>query len=395
MRTANKGEWSELYAFIKLLNDGKVYAADANVEKLENIYFPIIKLIREEQDDVTADYYTGSRIKIYKNGQLIEEICNDTLSAPVEKLYQKILEGGSAGAFEIEMAEPLMDSLHITKVKAASADKKDITLQIHDINTGFEPIVGFSVKSDIGNPPTLLNAGKNTRFIYKITGITDKEMELINAIDKSVAKEYMVERMHELFELSSSVTYYGMKSDVFEDNLIMIDSSLPELYGNMVLNHFNLITDKVYDCGLLCEMLEMTNPLNYRKKGVYKYKFKKLLAAAALGMTPGKEWDGLDNASGGYIIIKKDGDVVCYHLYNRNFFEEYLYRNTQFDRPSASRHDYGYVYKEDGQYFIDLNVQIRFKSIATATKEICSDDSMMSRMKLYASKIARIIEEKQ
>ena len=107
-------------------------------------------------------------------------------------------------------------------------------------------------------------------------------------------------------------------------------------------------------------------------------------------MTPGTEWDGLDNASGGYIIIKKDGDIVCYHLYNRNFFEEYLYRNTQFDRPSASRHDYGYIYKENGKYFIDLNVQIRFKSITAAAKDLRSEDARMGRIALYAKKISEM-----
>lgn len=395
MHSANKGEWSELYAFIKLLRDGKVYAADENVEKIDNIYFPIIKLIREEQTGVTTDYHPGTKIRIFKNGELIDEINGADLDEPVETLYQKIFEGGNAGAFEIKEAELLMDSLHLTKVKAASADKKDMTLQIHDINTGFEPIVGFSVKSDIGNPPTLLNAGKNTRFVYEIIGITDTDMEAINAIDKTVAKEYMVERMNSLFKQNVSVKYCGMKSEVFEDNLIMIDSRLPELYGSMILNHFKHIADKVYDCGLLCEMLEKDNSLNFRKKGIYKYKFKKLLCAAALGMTPGTEWDGLDNASGGYIIIKKDGDIVCYHLYNRNFFEEYLYRNTQFDRPSATRHDYGYIYKENGKYFIDLNVQIRFKSITAAAKDLRSEEARMSRIALYAKKISEMDKKEE
>ena len=31
--SGNKGEWSELYAFLKLLADGRVYAADEKVEK--------------------------------------------------------------------------------------------------------------------------------------------------------------------------------------------------------------------------------------------------------------------------------------------------------------------------------------------------------------------------
>lgn len=387
MRSANKGEWSELYAFIKLLKEGRVYAADENVQRIDNVYFPIIKLIREEQADEMTDYNTGKIIKIYRNGTLIDEIDNVDLENPINVLYEKIFEGGNAGAFEIDEAETIMDRLHLTKVKAASSEKKDITLQIHDINTGYEPIVGFSVKSDIGNPPTLLNAAKNTRFIYKINGITDADMDDINHIDKTVAKEYMVERMAALFGKALSVKYCGMRSEVFEDNLIMIDSRLPELYGNMILNHFQFIDDKIYDCGLLCDLLEKTNPLNYRKTEVYKYKLKKLLCAAALGMTPGTPWDGLDNASGGYIIIKKDGDVVCYHLYNRNFFEEYLLRNTQFDRPSATRHDYGYIYKENDEYYIDFNVQIRFKSIAAASKEMVLSDATLKRILAYATRI--------
>ena len=30
----NKGEWSEAYAFIKLLGEGKVYAADENLKRM-------------------------------------------------------------------------------------------------------------------------------------------------------------------------------------------------------------------------------------------------------------------------------------------------------------------------------------------------------------------------
>lgn len=387
MKHANKGEWSELYAFIRLLKDGKIYAADENVNRLDNVYFPILKLIREEQANQATDYITGTKIKIFQNGALLDEIDNSSLEQPVDVLYKRIFEGAdTAGAFSIEEAEQLMENLHITKIKAPSLDKKDLTMQIHDIQTGYQPVVGFSVKSDIGNPPTLLNAGKNTRFVYEIHGITDQTMQEINSIDKSVSAEYMRTRMELLFSKALSVSYHSMKNEIFEDNLIMIDSRLPELYGNMILNHFRYIGEKLYDCGLLCNTLEITNPLGYRKTDVYRYKIKKLLCAAALGMTPGTEWNGLDNASGGYIIIRKDGNVLCYHIYNRNFFEEYLLRNTQFDRPSASRHDYGYIYKHDNKFFIDLNVQVRFKSITAATKEKTFDEKLLQRLVAYAEK---------
>lgn len=46
--SGNKGEWSEIYVLFKLLADGKIYAADSELNKLHDIYFPIIKIIREE-----------------------------------------------------------------------------------------------------------------------------------------------------------------------------------------------------------------------------------------------------------------------------------------------------------------------------------------------------------
>ena len=46
-RKYNKGEWSELYAFSRLLKEVKMYAADENVNMIEDEYFPILKILRE------------------------------------------------------------------------------------------------------------------------------------------------------------------------------------------------------------------------------------------------------------------------------------------------------------------------------------------------------------
>ena len=173
----------------------------------------------------------------------------------------------------------------------------------------------------------------------------------------------MKERFRKLSELSESIVFDKVLDETYEDNLILIDSNLPEIYGNMVLQHYLHINEGIYNCIDLINLVANDNPLHYRRTDIYAVKFKKLITASALGMTPGKVWDGKEAATGGYIIIKRDGDVLCYHLYNRNFFEEYLLNNTRFDRPSASRYDYGYVYDIAGEKYIDLNVQVRFKTI--------------------------------
>ena len=80
----------------------------------------------------------------------------------------------------------------------------------------------------------------------------------------------------------------------------------------------------------------------------------------ALGMTPATAWDGLYQATGGYIIVREDGEVLCYHVYNHNEFQEYLFNNTRLETPSTSKYDFGTIYKEDKKTLIKLNLQVRF-----------------------------------
>ena len=236
-------------------------------------------------------------------------------------------------------------------------------MKIKDIHTGFTPDVGFSIKSDVGSPPTLLNPGKNTRFRYKINGLTDAQMNEINSINKDTEREYMKARFNKILSYTHDIEYDSMLDQTYEDNLVLIDSMLPRIYGEIILQHYIHIDESIYDCVELIKRVAVNNPLEYRRTDIYSIKFKKLITAAALGMTQGRVWDGRELATGGYIIIKRDGDVLCYHLYNRNFFEDYLLNNTRIDRPSASRHDYGYIFNIEGQKYIDLNVQVRFKTI--------------------------------
>ena len=86
MLTGNKGEWSEIYVLLRLLADGKIYAADSELNKLEDVYFPIIKIIREEIKGEIKEYTAGEVISIYINGEKVKELPADEFELESAKL---------------------------------------------------------------------------------------------------------------------------------------------------------------------------------------------------------------------------------------------------------------------------------------------------------------------
>lgn len=62
-----------------------------------------------------------------------------------------------------------------------------------------------------------------------------------------------------------------------------------------------------------------------------------------------------------YIVVTREGKVLAYHIYNRNYFEEYLLKNTKYETASTSRHGFGEVYSENGEDYIKLNLQVWFR----------------------------------
>lgn len=200
----------------------------------------------------------------------------------------------------------------------------------------------------------MVNAGTNTNFVYYIKDCNDETMDAVNNID---TRTKINDRMEYLsgYEFIPANYYY---SEQFKENLEFIDTIMPKFLSYLVLYSYKFNLKNSAD--IIAKMREL-NPLAFSNLNMYDYKYKKFLCAMALGMTPEKDWEGKEDASGGYIVVKKDGDVVCYHIYNREEFEQYLFDYTFFDRASTSRHGFMYVYKENEDYKINLNLQIRFR----------------------------------
>lgn len=353
----NKGEWSEIYALIKLLSDKTLYGGDEDLNKVEELIYPIIKIIRHESAK-SHDYVIDGDIIIVSDETEKLRIPIERFNSSVSILLSKIKNAD--GTFRIPEMESFLSDIRCTTLKAKSSVKSDITIVIHDTRLNKNETLGFSIKSLLGGDATLLNAGKTTNFIFEIKGV-DLSTDAIEGINKIDTKSKIRDRIQAIAHAGGTLTYTDMEQDIFKNNLILIDSKLPDILSEIILAYYrtNLTTIRA-----LTEHINETNPITYDKKhnhAFYVYKMKRFLTDVAVGMMPSKVWSGTYDATGGYLIVKKDGEVLCYHLYNRNQFENYLFESTKLETASSTRHDFGKIYKENDKLFFKLNLQVRFK----------------------------------
>jgi type II restriction enzyme len=354
----NKGDWSEIYALLKLLGDKKVYAGDANLNRIESLFYPIIKIIREESGG-NFEYQIDGDIILISGDKETLRVPVKTFSEEATKLLMVIKEAN--GVFSIPETEAFMNSIYCKSLKGNSNTKTDIRVVIHDQVINQSADLGFSIKSQLGSNSTLLNAGKTTNFIFKVNSIkfSESDIQRINSID---GKRKIMDRLVQIEKEGGSFSFQTLEQNIFKNNLVLIDSLLPNILSEMV---FLFYTSPLNSIKALCEEIDKQNPLNYDNQfshDYYNYKIKRFLTDVALGMMPSKVWSGKYDATGGYLIVKSDGEVLCYHVYNRNQFEDYLFDNTKLETASSSRHEFGELYTINGEFYFKLNLQIRFIS---------------------------------
>lgn len=357
MLTGNKGEWSEIYALLKIISEKKIFAGDSDLKKIESLIFPIIKILRNESNGL-YEYSYDQNLVIIKGEKEEFKIPIIDFKSKAELLLFKLKEI-TPSTFSIPEIENFIKSFNCSTIKAKSTVKSDIKIIIHDQRTGTTPELGFSIKSQIGGASTLLNAGKTTNFIFEINDVilTQVQIDEINKID---SRSKVKDRIEKIKELNGTLNFTNTESSIFGSNLTLIDSSLPKILSEILHLFYTSGYSKTYD---LVNEISKSNPLKFNfevNHPFYFYKIKRFLTDIALGMMPSKVWTGEFDATGGYLIVKDDGDVLCYHIYNRNEFENYLINNTKLETASTTRHSFGTVYINNNKQYFNLNLQIRF-----------------------------------
>ncbi len=357
----NKGEWSEIYTLFKLLGDGIVHAGDQNLNKIQDLFYPIIMILRQEKEG-NYHYRLENKDVVIQTptGEELLRIPASVFLVEAEKLLNAINKNDST--FAVPQIEAFMSSIYCHSLKAKSSDKTDIRIILHDRRTKINSEMGFSIKSQLGGDSTLLNASKATNFNFKISGanFSNDEITAINSINPTRNK--VIERVNAIKKKGGFLIFDKIDNSTFRNNLIMLDGDLPVIIANLLLEQLNTGISTLKE---LAKKITETNPLNYdveQSSPFYDYKIKHLLTSTALGMMPATAWSGKFDANGGYLVVKKDGEIVCYHFYDRNRFEDYLFSNAYLERSSTNRHEYASIIKEeDGSLSFKLNVQIRLK----------------------------------
>lgn len=349
----NKGEWSELYTFLKLLGDGRLYCGDGRLNRYDDRFYPILEVFRNDAPDRVSYKVQAAKNNILVSGERIEmEVSQDRFRTESIQLlnYIKKIKGSES----ISSIEQFMDEIKCEKVCAKSQDKADIRIVIHNLHTGSKPELGYSIKSKLGADSTLINAsGDATNFIFRIENFDKKLVEIFNNL-KSFNDKFDLLNKNNAF-----ISFIGTAKINLHNNLTMLDLGLERIIAKCLFYYYSKQARTIEEA---CSILSETDPLqiNCPNQPIYEYKIKQFLLAFALGMTAAKAWQGKFNANGGYIVVKEDGDVVCYHFFDRNDLEDYLFYNTRFETPSTTRHNFGFLYEKNGSIYLKLNLQIRF-----------------------------------
>ena len=405
----NRGEWTEAYVFLRLLGDGRIYGADANLQKNEDVFIDIESVLRFEATGLLkfVRAMDGATVTAYDKDVQFIVVTTPELTEKATLLYNSI-KRVTAGdrKLDVPIIQQYLERLHFSSPKAPSipvayrekyGEKSDIILTSRDSSDRAQNTEGFSIKSYLGSNPTLFNAAEGSRLFYKIEGCTEAKMHEINSKEEFLKIVKAIKDDNGL-----NLIFMPEKSNEnFSINLEKVDSRMLHIIDALLRIQCGLLDNasspSIAD---LVEKLSDINPLHNRDpKPFYTAKFKDFLFASFAGLTASRRWDARKKVTGGYIEVDGNGEMLYYRAMSDDVFSSYLFNNTKIDRPDRGvlcelackqgkafcegrsltqdeikaitekpdgtkkpkKCNFGYIFKEGNDFYFTLNFQIRFK----------------------------------
>lgn len=370
MPKANTGEWSELYALLKLLNDGVLKQGNPDLSPSSRAPYEIVKIIRLDKTapkKIERCTYTlgPDSINITKGKK-----STNTSREELQRMSSTILRTMQAhskgkGTYGISGSDEILERVALQNVASKIRGEADLLVELIDHRNFQTHERGFSIKSVMGGEPHYLNATKGTRFQFKIMGLASAEINAIKKFDQEHKQGWVMDTVSYIDELAKSgkiqLIHCGPPSKTLRNNLLLIDDGMNDIISNLLWNAYSNRSLRIKDA---IKTVIAKNPRNYDSdcnlELFYKQKVIRLMVAASMGLTGSKEWTENYESDGGFIVVLKSGDVISFHFYDRKDFEEYLFNYSRIETGSTSRHDFGTLYECDSGHALNLCMTLRF-----------------------------------
>lgn len=409
----NKGEWSELYVFLKLLLDEYIYIGDANNPNIKH------KNQKSDTERNTLKVFGVKRsgqnkdiiYKLVDAGEGYKRILLETpegkriasIKKKKEDLFKILNQFGQVlknakTSEEIDMTwiSPFLKELEIDKIKSDNANKQDIQLVLYDSLSKQYIHHSFSVKSEIGSAATLLNASNHTKFYYELSGntalLTEDVIEAFNKFEESNKYKQRLVALKKLgVDLNFSMDKTHTQSKTLIANLASENTALPTVIAEALMFAFTTGKRRLYD---VVYYLEENNPLNipsHRETKAYERMIKKFLIDTASGMMPSQYFTGIQDAGSGYLVLKKENGIFEVEGYFNNGdngkenLKNYLISKTKLETPStrSGTMPFGQIEydSEKNKYYFSLNLQIRFTKRSYTMENILYTMNVLQQQK--------------
>lgn len=203
----------------------------------------------------------------------------------------------------------------------------------------------------------LLEASHKTNFVYEIESVTFSKEQLrhINSINTQAK---IKDRISEIQQLNGCFNFVDIESKMFMNNLVLIDSFLPQITSEALKLFFTTNLASIKDITIL---LERNNPLKFNTENnhrFYEYKLKRLLAELALGMGANENWSKKRITNRGYSFPEGDKHLATSPTYSEKTINEYLFNNSQFEIANAIDNNSGTIENYGDKWIFKLNLQI-------------------------------------
>lgn len=348
----------QLYVVLKLLHDGVLHAAGENFHELDKISCPVRKISIKDTEG-TIEFHRDIDIKIFRPNteKIFAKLSVLELKRYLELIFKEIKNFITNSFSKIVISE-LLSKIGLSALKIQPRQSSDNITIIQDLESGFRSYLTFSIWPTFGESKNLLKDDGIIDFIYEVRNLDINDENLKDLVEKISQYECFNNKTIRLKAFGGMFRFKKIENDIFESNLRLIDSLLPEYLAELLLNSYTL------DISNGKELIEFIYDDSFEKlylplsKQIIEYKIRIFLMTLISGMPINAVWKGNLDDSKGFIILKENGDLLGFHLYNQEDFQEFLFKNAEFGfRNDKGLHDNYFFIRDDKLYF-DLGLEL-------------------------------------